>query len=1112
MRSRKGLATIGRPIANTWVYLLDSHLNAVPVGVVGELYIGGEGLARGYWDRPESTAERFIPDLFSKKPGARMYRTGDLARYLPDGNVEFLGRIDNQVKIRGFRIELGEIEAALSQHPAVQEVVVTAREDESSDKRLVAYVVSTHTLVISDLQEFVRQKLPEYMVPSAFVRLECLPLSLNGKIERSALPAPNKSRPELMATFVAPRTHVEEMLARIWAELLKLDRIGIHDNFFDLGGHSLLATQVISRVHNTFRAKLPLRAIFEAPTVAGLAERIDSTVRPERRLRRDLPLKRLPSYKDLPLSFAQQRLWFLDQLEPGNPTYNMPAAFRLKGLLHVAALEQSLNEIVGRHEALRTTFGMVGGEPIQVIAPSLRLALRLIDLHDLRQAEREARARQWVEDEARFSFDLAQGPLIRSAVLRLGPEDHILLINMHHIVSDGWSVGVLYRELSALYVAFAEGKPSPLPELAVQYKDFAVWQREWLQGEVLENQLSYWRKQLATATGVLELPADYLRAPIQTYRGAIESRVLSTRVSEGLRVLSGNESVTLFMTLLAAFQTLLHRYAGQDDILVGTPIAGRLRVELEGLIGFFLNSLVLRTDLSGNPTFRELLARVRQITLGAYTHQDLPFEKLLEDFRPERDLSRTPLFQVYFNMMMSSTDRLQFPGVTVQSISGLEPASKFDLTFYVSERARKVHLNLVYNVDLFKPSRMAEMLRQFVHLLSQVVKNPDERIESFSLVTARAEKWLPNPTQLLDSSWKGAVHTQFSLQAQTSPQREAVIDSWGAWSYGDLDSRSNQLANYLLAHGIRPEDVVAIYGHRSAPLVLAVLGVLKAGAAFLVLDPSYPTTRLTDCLQEASPRGWLQIEAAGPLPDALDKFLASSLIHCRLELSHRSLAGSSGSLSGCSLTDPQAAVGPDNLAYLAFTSGSTGRPKGIRGRHGSLSHFLPWQQETFDLSASDRFSMLSGLSHDPLQRDIFTALWVGGTICIPDPEIIGTPRLADWMVRQKISFAHLTPAMSVVLTEPAASDCCIPSLRYAFFVGDKLTRADVARLKRACATGHVHHLVWYYRNTTGGWLLCGSFVRGFGAEPRESSLSARPRYRGCAAVGLKPSRALGWHR
>ncbi|MFB3092706.1 MAG: condensation domain-containing protein, partial [Dehalococcoidia bacterium] len=507
---------------------------------------------------------------------------------------------------------------------------------------------------LSDLRGFLKEKLPEYMLPSVFVMLDALPLTLQGKVDRLALPAPDWARPELEESFVAPRTPVEEVLAGIWADVLRLERVGIHDNFFELGGHSLLAMQVISRVRSAFQVESPLRSLFESPTVAGLAERIEMA-RGADRVPQALPLLPASRDGDLPLSFAQQRLWFLEQWEPNSSIYNVPVALRLTGPLNVAALEQSLNEISRRHEALRTTFSVVDGQPAQVIAPKLNLTLPVLDLRELTEIERDAEVQRLVVEEAQAPFDLAQGPLLRASLLRLGQEEHVLMLTMHHVVSDGWSLNVLFRETTTLYQAFSTGEPSPLPEIPIQYADFALWQRQWLQGEELESQLAYWKEQLDGIPPVLELPTDRPRPAVETFRGAQQFLLLPDALTRSLKALSQREEVTLFMTLLAAFQTLLHRYTGQDDILVGFPIANRNRAEIEGLIGFFVNTLVLRTDLSGEPTFRELLGRVREVALDAYTHQDLPFEKLVAELHPERDISRNPLFQVIFQLFNTSS-------------------------------------------------------------------------------------------------------------------------------------------------------------------------------------------------------------------------------------------------------------------------------------------------------------------------------------------------------------------------------------------------------------------------------------------------------------------------
>ena len=680
---------IGRPLANSQAYIVDEGMQPVPVGVAGELYLGGAGVTRGYLRRPELTAERFIPDPFSEEPGARLYRTGDLTRYLPDSHIEYLGRIDHQVKIRGFRIELGEIQTALAEQSTIQDCAVLAREDQPGDKRLVAYVVfkPDTSVTTAELRRTLQERLPDYMVPSHFVILDELPLTPNGKLNRRALPAPVASRDSLVQSFTAPRSPLEELLASIFCDLLSVERVGIDDNFFELGGHSLLATQLISRIRETFSVELPLRTIFESATVADLCAKIEQEIQATGGQSLP-PLLRVSREEALPLSFAQQRLWFLHQLEPESVVYNMPAAVRLTGQLNIAALEATLTEIVRRHESLRTSFTNDGEEPRQVVHPAQPWSLNVIDLSKMAESERPAEVERLADEEARRPFDLQVSPLLRTTLVQTDEQDHVLLWTMHHIISDGWSMGVIIREVAALYEAFVRGAGSPLEELPIQYADYAVWQRETLNEEVIERQLAYWRQQLGGELPVLELPTDYVRPVTQSYRGAVERIELSRELSEELREVSRREGATLYMVLLAAFKVLLSRYTGQEEIIVGSPIAGRNRVETEGLIGFFLNTLALRTDLSGEPTFQELLARVNEVTIGAYTHQDVPFEKLLEELNPERRLGRSPVFQVLFNMLNFPASEIELPGLKIESQTAPDLGSKFDLTLYVNERKK----------------------------------------------------------------------------------------------------------------------------------------------------------------------------------------------------------------------------------------------------------------------------------------------------------------------------------------------------------------------------------------------------------------------------------------
>ncbi len=732
---------IGRPIANMQTYVLDEHLQPVPVGVVGELYVGGVGLGRGYLNRPELTAEKFIPNPMSAD-GARLYRTGDLVLYRADRSIEYVGRSDSQVKVRGFRIELGEIETVLSRHQSVREAVVLAREDEPGEKRLVAYVVGEqgHEVQTTELRSHLRTALPDYMIPSTFCVLDRLPLNANGKLDRRALPAPGHERPELEYAFIAPRTLPEELLAEIWAQVLGVERVGVHDNFFDLGGHSLLATQIIARAREVFRQELPLRSLFEHPTIAGLAAHVAAVMQPGRD-REELPIERVARTEDLPLSFTQQRLWLLEQLSPGSAVYNLSTVLRLNGPLDTAALEKSLSEIVRRHEVLRTSFPVRAGQPVQLIAPPQHLSLPLHDLRHLADEQLEAETARLTHEVSRQPFDLARGPLLRTSLLRLRDEEHLALVTFHHIISDGWSMGRLVDEVAALYTAFSEQQPSPLAELPIQYADYAVWQRQWLQGERLDAQLAYWQRQLGGTLPVLDLPTDRPRPAVQSFRGANQWLHLPEELTAALKKLCLQEGVTLYMMLLAAFQTLLHRYTGQDDILIGSPIANRRRAELEPLIGCFINTLVLRGDLSGNPTFRELLTRVRELSLAAYTHQDVPLELLAETLQPERQANYAPFFQVVFALQNAPLRSLELPNLTLSSLEFDNGVTQFDLILSLTEASGQLKGMLTYSTDLFDADTIGELLKHFRLLLESVVTNPDWRLLDIPLGHTEADNY-----------------------------------------------------------------------------------------------------------------------------------------------------------------------------------------------------------------------------------------------------------------------------------------------------------------------------------------------------------------------------------
>ncbi|MBW4564791.1 MAG: amino acid adenylation domain-containing protein [Mojavia pulchra JT2-VF2] len=989
---------IGKPIANTQIYVLDANLQPVPLGVAGELYIGGESLAREYLNQPDLTAQRFITNPFSDGV-QRLYKTGDRVRYLCDGNLEFLGRLDDQVKIRGYRIELGEISTALSQHPAVRESVVIAREETSKEKRLVAYIVPTSVSVSdNDFRNFLKAKLPEYMIPTSFVILKALPLTTNGKLDRNALPAPEDvvSRE---TTFIPPRTPVEEVLAGIWAQLLGVPQISIEDNFFDLGGHSLLATQVISRIRTTFGVEMPLPQLFESANLAALAAQIEIAMRGEQLA--IATITPVPRDKNLPLSFAQQRLWFFDQFEPGSPSYNLPRTVRLQGKLNIDALSASLNEIIKRHEILRTSFAISDGQPIQVISPSVNLQLPVVDLQNIPQEQRELELYRLAKEEAQTGFDLTQAPLLRAKLLQLDAEDYVILLTLHHIVSDGWSTDILIREVAALYTAFSAGKPSFLPQLPIQYADFAVWQRQWLEGEALKNQLAYWQKQLSGELPILQLPTDRPRPTVQTYAGKTLSFVLPKSLSEKLKTLSKQEGVTLFMTLLAAFKILLYRYTNQTDILVGSPIANRNRAEIENLIGFFVNTLVLRSNLSGNPTFRDLLKQIREVALGAYAHQDLPFEKLVEEIQPERNLSHNPLFQVMFVFQNAPRTTLELPDLNLEVLDVNSETATFDLCLTMEESEQGLRGNLEYNTDLFDAERINRVVGHFQTLLEGIITNTEQCLSNLPLVTSNEQRqlleWGQNQT-LGEHLQQGlCIHQLFEAQAEKTPNAVAVVWENEQLTYRELNQRANQLAHYLQKLGVKPEVLVGLYVERSLYMVVGLLAVLKAGGAYVPLDPAYPQERIAFMLADAQvPVVLTQQRLVAGLPANLAQIIC---------LDNLITQESTENLS--------TEVSSENLAYVIYTSGSTGQSKGVMIQHRSLTNaYLAWEEAYQLRTAASSHLQMASFSFDVFTGDLVRALCSGGKLVLCPRDLLLEPaKLYELMLREKIDCAEFVPAV-----------------------------------------------------------------------------------------------------
>ncbi|MEW6735522.1 MAG: amino acid adenylation domain-containing protein, partial [Acidobacteriota bacterium] len=1361
-----GKPSIGRPILNTQVYLLDQYLQPVPIGVPGELHIGGVSLSRGYRQRPELTAEKYIPNPFSNQPGTRLYKTGDRARYLPNGEIEFLGRIDRQVKIRGFRIETEEIEAVLSRHKSVRESAIVAREDVNGDKRLVAYIVpqTEEIPTTNELRSFLQQYLPDYLLPANFVILTSLPLMPNGKVDLRALTKLD-ILPNLQKEFIPPRTELETLLTNILREILAVEKIGVYDNFFELGGDSIKAAILANRLQEQLGEIVHVVAVFDASTVADLARYLNehypaaiaknfssitsysvegykqsntgirlidsATVTQMRQLitplpprkhavkvknrqaifilsaprsgstlfrvmlgghpllfappeleilsfntlkerkhaftgrdnfwlegairavmelkncnaemaseiiedceRRDLTtqefyqllqewlgerrlvdktpayaldlttLKRaeedfdnalyihlqrhpggmirsfeqarldqilsrykhpfstrefaelvwiisqenireflstipasrqhyvkfedlvskpeatlqavcqfldidfhpdlLEPYKNrekrmtdgihtvsrmlgdvkfhqhtkidasvanqwqedssivplgettwkvarllgyqleqtaiipiqpinkdqhtnLPLSFAQQRLWFLAQLESDSFFYNCTGAVRLTGSLDISVLRKSLSEIVRRHKALRTIFPMLDGCPTQAVLPAHPLLLPVIDLAELPKSQYDLAVSLLLNTEAQRPFDLAQELLLRVGLIRLTEVEHVLFLAMHHIVSDGWSIGIFLRELAILYKAFINNQPSPLPELSIQYTDFAYWQREWMQGEVLHNQLSYWKKQLAGAPHSLNLFTDRPRPAIQTYLGAHQQLTLSKDLLDRLNGLSLKQGTTLFMTLLAAFKVLLYRYTDQLDIVVGSPIANRNRPEIEPLIGFFVNTLVLRTKLVASENFEQLLARVRQMTLEAYIHQDVPFEKLVEELQPVRDLSRSPLFQVMFVLQNAPTTPLELKDLTLNFINIENQAAKFDLTITLAETSQGLVTRLDYNTDLFEAYTIKRILSHWQILLESITKNSQQYITALQILTVKEQEQLLvnwNNTSI-DYRQDHCIHQLFEEQTARTPASIAVVFEGEQLSYQELNQRANQLAHYLIGLGVGPEVLVGICLDRCIEMIVAIMAVLKAGGAYLPIDPSYPLERIAFMLENA---GVTLILTEKQRVDELSKNLVQ--IVC--------LDNEWNVISSHSDINPITNVNPNNLAYVIYTSGSTGKPKGVMIAHHSVVNYLTWCCQTYPIQSGQAIPLHSSLSFDLTVTSLLLPLVVGQQIIVVTAEE-GLAGLKGVLSKQRnLSLVKLTPAHLDMLNQQLLATEMIDATRALVIGGEAL--------------------------------------------------------------------------
>jgi amino acid adenylation domain-containing protein len=1021
---------VGRPVANTTAHVLDDALRPVPVGIIGELYLAGDGLSRGYAGHPALTAERFIPNPFGAA-GSRMYRVMDRIRWTQSGELEYFGRTDFQVKVRGFRIELGEIETALRTHPLLQDAVALVREEADGDRRLVAYVVAGEgdgAPSTAILRAYLKERLPEYMVPSAFVAMDALPQTPNGKLDRRALPAPDAAA-RVADAYVAPRTPGEAQLAGIFADVLGVERVGVHDDFFHAGGHSLLAMRAVTRVRDTLGVELAVRALFEAPTVAELALRVEALLRDGAAVD-EAPLVPVPRDGPLPLSFAQQRLWFIQQLDPANVAYNMLGVIHLDGTLDAGALQRALDTVVHRHEALRTVFEQRGGGPVQRVVDGMRVAMEPEDLRGMDDAARHAEVERRIRHAQTRPFDLEAGPLLRASLLRVEDGHHLLLLVMHHVISDGWSRGVIVREISAAYTALVEGDEPHLPALPVQYPDYAVWQRARLQGDFLARQLDYWRATLAGAPPVLALPTDHPRPPMQSFAGAGHRFRLPDGVAEPLHALAREEGATLFMVLLAAFKTLLARYAGQADLVVGTPVANRGRGETEGLVGFFANMLAVRTDLSGDPAFREVLRRVRESALGAYAHEEVPFERLVEEVGAERSLSRNQIFQAVFLLDETPVRAFRLPGLELAPVAVESDTSMFDLTLALARDEDGLTGRLEYATALFDASTAARMTEHLCVLLGGIAADPDARLSRLPLMSdadrAQVAGWnatdRPYPADVLAPGL-------FAAQAARTPDAPALVHGGATLSYGELDARAGRLASYLRRQGVEVETRVGVCLERTPELVVALLAVHRAGGAYVPLDPAYPRERLGYMVEDAGVRFVITSNALA------DRLPAGARPVCVDALRDRIA------------TEPPAAprreVRPDNLSHVIFTSGSTGRPKGVMIRHSSTAVLVHWMRE--NVTDDDRAAALASTSinFDVSVAEIFGTLCWGGRLVLVE-NALALPDVAG----EGIRYASMVPTAAAELLRAGT----IPSTVRTLFLGGEALPNALAQALYALGT------------------------------------------------------------
>lgn len=1005
---------IGRPVPNNKTYVLNSGLGLVPLGIAGELCIAGVQVSGGYIGNKEVTKEKFVENPYGDENSSTLYRTGDIVRYLPDGTIQYLGRSDHQVKIRGFRIEIREIEVALRSNSRVSDAVVMVSETQSGDKRLVAYYVPKEDLRKNEeacsieLRNELLEILPDYMIPSIFIRIDEIPLSTNGKIERKALPSPDWASSNTLS-YTEPRTELEKEFVTIWEDLLSLSRVGVNDNFFEIGGHSLLATQLVSRLNSKIGINMTIRDLFENPTIAQLAK---LSILLQNEVKHGGVIKPTLYKKEIPLSFSQKRIWFLNQLNPENVAYNLNACYIIDGAVDKDVLERSFNQIVERHEILRTTFKDSNG-PVQVISPKLYLPINLKDISRLQEHTKQSEIEKVITSQTNRPFDLENGPLINMSLLRLSEKKFILVLSMHHIIFDGWSISVLMKELGDIYTSSLKGINSRLPKLEIQYADYSLWQKT---NEVNSPQnyvqlKNYWIEQLSGELPILELPTEVSRNKNeQTYDGEKITNRINTNTVRKIKEFSRNKNITEFMMYFAVFSVLLSRLSKQNDIIIGAPIAGRNHYETEPLIGCFINTLALRINVSEDYSFDSFLKQVRKICLDAYAHQEMPFEKIVEIIQPDRNINRNPIFDVMINLVNTPNSDFQWDNLHLSPMDIKEQESKFGLTLYIHEMNNEIDFEFVYQKSLYTSKMIEELSNQYTTLLEQILKDSSLSISEYSLVTNNSKHYLPNPIEKIEEASYPTVPELFNTITLNNPNTVAVRHRGIQTTYYELADKAYKIATVLQKEGLEKGEVIAIYGKRSVGIIASMLGVLIAGGTIFTIDKNISLDRRKDVIHLSKVNKLIFVSEDHGHEDSILTCMNWARVLKIHSIDGRFINYSNQAInpSFSEMKKPE----PKDPAYLFFTSGTTGRPKGVIGKHSGLAHFLQWQKRKFDIGFGDREAQLTSLSFDVVLRDILLPLVSGATVCLPDmEEDLSASNVLAWMENEEITYFHSVPSL-----------------------------------------------------------------------------------------------------